>query len=87
VKIIWDEPKRKSNIAKHGVDFAGVGEEFFASAIVVPVKKEGRWQAIGWLGSFVAFVIFRPLGAEALSIISARPASLKERKIVNGRSA
>ncbi len=84
MKIIWDEPKRRSNVELHGVDFAGIGEEFFASAIVVPAK-EGRWKAIGWLGGFVASVIFKPLGAEALSIISARPASRKERKFVNAR--
>jgi uncharacterized protein len=85
VKITWDEPKRKANVAKHGVDFADIGEEFFAAAIVVP-GKDGRWKAIGWLGRFIALVIFRPLGAEALSIVSARPASRKERKVVHGRS-
>lgn len=87
MKIVWDEPKRKANIAKNGVDFADIGEEFFASALVAPAKTAGRWQAVGRLGNFAVLVIFRPLGSEALSIISARPASRKERKIVDGRSA
>jgi len=85
VKITWDEPKRLANIAKHGVDFAVIGEGFFAAAIVVPAR-DGRWKAIGWLGGFVAAVIFKPLGAEALSIISARPAARPERKVANGQS-
>ena len=76
-----------ASVAKHGVDSAGIGEEFFTAAIVVPAK-EGRWKAIGWLGSLsVASSILTPLGAEALSIVSARPASRKERKVVDDRSA
>jgi uncharacterized DUF497 family protein len=83
VKITWDEPKRTSNFAKHGVEFAAIGEEFFASAIVVPAKL-GRSQAIGKLGGIVISVIFAPIGAEGLVIISARPASRKERTFING---
>jgi uncharacterized DUF497 family protein len=83
VKISWHEPKRISNFAKHGVEFAAIGEEFFASAIVVPAKQ-GRSQALGWLGSIVVSVIFEPRDDDAITIISARPASRKERKFVNG---
>lgn len=77
--ILWDEPKRQANLVKHGIDFADVTESFFASAIVRPAK-EGRFAAIGELNGLTT-VIFATLGTEGLSIISARPASKKEREL------
>lgn len=80
--ITYDEPKRQANLAKHGLDFASLTVEFFEAAIVLPAKDE-RWLAIGELdGQTVVAVVFRPLGTEALSIISMRPASRKERTLV-----
>ena len=39
MKIIWDEPKRLSNLAKHGLDFADIEDGFdFDGAIVLPAK-------------------------------------------------
>ncbi|KQM21949.1 BrnT family toxin [Novosphingobium sp. Leaf2] len=78
--IVWDEPKRNANLAKHGIDFAAIGEDFFASAIVAPAK-DGRFAAIGHLNGVIA-VIFAVLGSEGVSIISARPASPKERRLL-----
>lgn len=78
--IVWDEPKREANLAKHGIDFADIGEGFFASAIVRPAKT-GRFAALGYLNGKVA-VIFATLGTEGISIISARPASRNERKLI-----
>lgn len=77
--IVWDEPKREANIVKHGIDFAMIGPEFFLSAQIVPAK-DARWAAIGELDGVIV-VIFATLGSEAISIISARPASRKERTI------
>ncbi|MDE1916887.1 MAG: BrnT family toxin [Sphingomonadales bacterium] len=78
--IVWDEPKRLSNLDKHGIDFAHVTEDFFASALVGPAK-EGRWFAIGEMNGVIV-VIFAYLGTEDISIISARPASVKERSLL-----
>ncbi len=78
--IIWDEPKRYANIDKHGIDFAAIGVEFFLGAMVKPAR-EGRWVAIGKLDGIIV-VIFAMVGSEAISIISARPASAKERKLL-----
>lgn len=77
--IVWDEPKRAANLAKHGIDFADVTEDFFATALVRPVKH-GRLSAIGNLNGLTT-VIFVTLGTEGLSIISVRPASKKERQM------
>ena len=78
--IVWDEPKRQANLVKHGIDFAAIQPEFFLSAQVV-AAKDNRWAAIGYLESAIV-VIFATLGAEGISIISARPASRKERSIL-----
>ncbi|MEH3046511.1 BrnT family toxin [Sphingomonas adhaesiva] len=78
--IVWDEPKRLANLAKHGIDFADIGVDFFLSALVGDAKG-GRYFAIGECNGIVT-VIFATLGTEGLSIISARPASRSERKLL-----
>ena len=47
--IVWDEPKRQINLAKHELDFADLNEEFFLSSMVVPSKKVGTWQLADFL--------------------------------------
>ena len=80
MKIVWDEPKRQQNLAKHGMDFAALTVEFFEAA-QIEVAKQDRFLALGELdGVAVIAVVFRPLGSEAISIISMRRASLKERR-------
>ena len=81
--IVWDEPKRISNLAKHGFDFADLDEEFFLSAHIVPTHG-GRQMAIGTLADGTVVVIFAALGSEGLSVISMRRASAKERKQIDG---
>ena len=79
--IIWDEPKRLTNLAKHGLDFADLDETFFLSSLVVPAK-ENRHMAIGWLADGTIAVVFAVQGAEGVSVISMRPASRKERDLL-----
>ena len=85
MKITWDQPKRLANIAKHGLDFATLTEEFFANALVISAKS-GRYQAIGSDANGVISVVFALLGFDGISVISMRPASKKERKLFNGKS-
>lgn len=84
LRILWDEPKRQANLLKHGLDFALLTADFFATATVVPAKA-GRYLAIGDLGGVpvVVAVIFAPLGSEAVSVISMRPAAAKERSMIH----
>ena len=78
--IVWDESKRLTNLARHGLDFADLDPDFFADAILSP-SVEGRSLAVGiFKGRVVVAVVFRPLGSEAISVISMRPASRKERR-------
>ena len=77
--ITWDETKREANLAKHGLDFADLTLEFFFASKVAP-SKDGRFVAIGEMnGEIIISVVFKPLGSEALAVISMRPASRKER--------
>jgi uncharacterized DUF497 family protein len=77
MEILWDEPKRLANLDKHGMDFAALDERFFAEARVGPAR-DGRLMAVGQLDGVVT-VVFVTLGTEALSVISMRPASSRER--------
>lgn len=79
--IVWDAPKRHTNLAKHGLDFADLDEGFFLASMVVPAKG-GRYMAIGRLGNATVAVVFIPLGNEGVSVISLRPASEKERSLL-----
>lgn len=79
--ITWDAPKRHTNLAKHGLDFADLDEAFFLASVVVPAKV-GRHMAIGRLADETVAVVFAALGTEGVSIISMRPASAKERSLL-----
>jgi uncharacterized DUF497 family protein len=81
VKIVWDEPKRLANIAKHGgLDFADLKEGFFERSMIVP----GRGNRLIAVGRLAEGVVFVALGSEGLSVISMRPANAKERKLLDG---
>lgn len=79
--IVWDEPKRQVNLAKHGLDFADLDAGFFLQAVVVPAK-DGRHMAIGRLADGTVAVVFALLGTQGVSVISMRPASKKERSVL-----
>ena len=57
-----------------------MGEGFFLSALVIPAK-DGRFAAIGEMNGTIT-VIFAVLGTEGVSIISARRASITERRLL-----
>ena len=81
MKILWDEPKRLANIDKHGLDFADLTLDFFLNSIVLAAKS-GRYMAIGRISEKKTAVIFIKLGREGVSVISMRPASRSERKML-----
>ena len=81
IAIVWDEPKRQTNLANHGLDFADLDEWFFLEAVTVPAK-DNRHMAIGRLGDGTIAVVFALLGTEGVSVISMRPASRKERSLL-----
>ena len=72
MKIIWDEPKRLSNLVKHDLDFADIEEEFdFDGAIVLPAKPSrtglAQFRLIGELRSaLLVAIVGSTLGSEAI---------------------
>jgi uncharacterized protein len=87
MKIVWDEPKRLANVDKHGLDFREFEEGFsWEACLVFPSRPSqtgrARRQMIGELnGELVVVAVVSPLGSEALSLVSLRPASSKERRL------
>ena len=83
MRIVWDEPKRLANMARHGMDFADLDEAFFEGSVIVPAKS-GRLSAVGHHHSGIILVVFVALGTEGISVVSMRPASRKERRLIDG---
>jgi uncharacterized DUF497 family protein len=83
MRIVWDEPKRLANIANHEMDFADLDEAFFENSVIAPAKFH-RLAAVGRYASGIILVVFVKLGTEAFSVISMRPASRKERRLIDG---
>lgn len=79
--ILWDEPKRQTNLEKHGLDFADLNPSYFEAARMVEARG-GRFSFIGRFKASWIVVVLKPLGDEAISIISMRPANKRERSAV-----
>ena len=80
----WDEDKRQSNLAKHGLDFADVEGHFDwdgAFEFLPDVLDfETRYRHIGWMQQRLVMLIWTDR-KDAIRIISLRPATRGERKI------
>ena len=81
MKIIYDPPKRETTLAVRKLDMADLTLAFFESATIFPAKDE-RLMAIGPFQDTLITVIFKFLGTEAISVISMRRASRKERMLL-----
>ena len=89
MEIVWDEAKRLKNLRPepegHGLDFADARDRFlWEGALTTPARpgRDGRarFLAVGRLDGELVALVFSLLGSEAISIISLRDASRKERK-------
>ena len=81
-KFEWDEIKRKSNIAKHSIDFIDAVKIFDDThRIERPIIKnnEQRVQTIGLMDDIVIFVVYTIRNSK-IRIISARCANKIERE-------
>ncbi len=79
----WDEAKDRANVAKHGVGFQTAKRIFESVVLTRPDSRrdygEERHISVGQVGPAVLVVAHTRRGAR-LRLISARPASRKERK-------
>ena len=80
MRIVWDEPKRLANLAKHGLDFADLNETFSTTHRSC-LRITGGGPALARTSAGVIVAVFVSLGKEAISVISMRPASRNERKL------
>lgn len=85
MRIGWDEVKRQRNLQEHGLNFADVDAHFdLLDALIVSTypgsDSRPRFIAIGPLFGGFASLVFARLGMEAISAISLRPSSRKERR-------
>ncbi len=80
----WDEAKNRSNIRKHGLDFADAEEMFRGVLVVVADTREDygekRWMGIGAIRGRTTAVIFTEPAPETVRIISLRRADHEERQ-------
>jgi uncharacterized DUF497 family protein len=87
--VVWDEHKRSQNVARHGIDLAEVELFDWQTALIgrtySGARGQPRYKAVGLLAGRLVGFIFSPLGSEAISAISLRPASRKERRDYENR--
>jgi uncharacterized protein len=80
----WDENKWRSNVAKHGIDFADAKEVFHDPAAYTFTSpnphSEPRYVTVGSMQGTLIAVIFTVRNG-AIRIISARSARRKERRM------
>ncbi|AUI66371.1 MULTISPECIES: BrnT family toxin [Glaesserella] len=88
MKFSWDEQKAKTNLLKHKVSFDDAilvfYDEFMWHKQDRIEQGEMRWQAIGMAANQVILLVAHTWndidGIEHIRIISARPATKKERQ-------
>jgi uncharacterized DUF497 family protein len=89
MRIEWDQTKDKINQTKHGIDFETARRIFDDPWCVTFVERvadgEERWHAIGSIERIIVLVVAHTYREECsdeiVRIISARPATRRERKL------
>jgi uncharacterized DUF497 family protein len=89
VTFQWDEAKRRSNLAKHGVDFAEAENLEWDTALVAEDDRrdygEDRFIAFAKLGNRLHCIAFTRRG-NAVRVISFRKAHWKEKRFYDQKS-
>jgi len=87
MRFEWDEAKNHQNLGKHGISFETAVLVFDDPQALSDqdrmIDEEERWQTIGSIGALVVLVAhlwWDEDGEEVIRLISARRASLAERK-------
>jgi hypothetical protein len=89
MRIEWDRAKNQTNRAKHGIDFETAQLVFDDPRCVTFVERvidgEERWHAVGSIESIVILVVVHTYQEaspdEIIRIVSARPATRRERRL------
>ena len=85
IRFEWDKAKNRANIKKHGISFEQASAIFDGFVLTQEDDRfdygETRWLSIGRLADAVVLVVIHTDRQETIRIISARPASRRERRI------
>jgi len=89
MRVEWDEAKNEINRRKHGIEFETAQLVFDDPCCVTFIERltdgEERWHAIGSIENIIILVVVHTYREEApdevVRIISARPATRRERKL------
>lgn len=85
MELIWDEEKRESNLAKHGLDFADAATVFGGAVFVFEDKRgsyaEQRFVALGMLSDIVVVIVFAEPEEDLIRVISMRKAIRNEQQL------
>lgn len=85
MEVTWDEEKRRSNLAKHGLDFADAPTVFRGAVFVFEDPRrsygEQRFVALGMLREIVVVIAFTEPEEDSIRIISMRKAIRNEQQI------
>ena len=88
MRFEWDDAKARANVAKHGIDFAIAQRIFDGPVLTRPDTRrdygEARHVSVGRVGPAV-IVVAHTMRGDRRHLISARPASRKERRSYNER--
>jgi uncharacterized protein len=85
----WDEAKNRSNIAKHGFDFADAARVLTGRCVTFVDNRfdygEERFISIGTFKGRVVVIAHTPRGPDVTRIISMRKANHREQKTYQDR--
>ena len=85
MRFEWDETKNRTNIRKYGFDFTDAWK-IFEFPVLTDLDdrydyREGRWTAIGVLGSRIVVIVYTEPAQDTVRIISLRKALQYEQEI------
>ena len=86
----WDEAKNQTNVRKHGIGF-DTARRIFEGTVATSADRrqdygEERHISIGQVGAGAVIVVAHTERGGRIRLISARPASRKERKAYHERT-
>ena len=80
----WDEAKNRENIRKHGIDFGTAKGLFYRPTLTRRDSRrdygEDRYVSVGQVGQGALIVVVHTERGGRIRLISARPASRRERQ-------
>jgi hypothetical protein len=83
MRIDWDEPKRRTNLRRHGFDFVDAREIFESETITITDDRfdygEIRYVSFGMLQDIVVAIVYTETD-ETIRVISLRKATRNEEK-------